>query len=246
MKGCLEIWQCAESPTALDPSSIGLGRQTPCTCWTQNQEFPPFISHPSPAKVLQASPEHPAFPRALLLQELPHMPAVLPSLERTVPLSCSSLVLSQMLQLPSPVSVSFIKCFQYWNNVGKRGWKIIKDLLYIKNCDFSRNSIHTEFFFQGFYFLHSFLIWVKDKESECVGLLRTQQPVQILLLAPELPGPAAGWALSCSHCSPSSWTCLGCFTFLHPSSHLGMLQLQIPPIEHSSFPGKLSPPAKGL
>lgn len=42
--------------------------------------------------------------------------------------------------------VSFIKCFQYWNNVGKRGWKDIKDPHCIKNCDFSRNSIHVEFF----------------------------------------------------------------------------------------------------
>lgn len=191
-------------------------------------------------------PRAPCLPTGSAPPGAPSHACSAPLFGKDCPSFCSSLVLSQMLQLPSPVSVSFIKCFQYWNNVGKRGWKIIKDLLYIKNCDFSRNSIHTEFFFQGFYFLHSFLIWVKDKESECVGLLRTQQPVQILLLAPELPGPAAGWALSCSHCSPSSWTCLGCFTFLHPSSHLGMLQLQIPPIEHSSFPGKLSPPAKGL
>lgn len=74
------------------------------------------------------------------------VPAVLPSLERTVPLSCSSLILSQMLQLPSPVPVSFIKGFQYWNNVGKGAGKVLKIYIASKTV-ISVGRASTEKFF---------------------------------------------------------------------------------------------------
>ena len=79
--------------------------------------------------------------------------------KRTVPLSYSSLtLLYQMLQLPSPMPVSFFKCFQYRNDVRKRGLNGIKDPHCIKNCHFSRSYIHIQNFFQDCYSLHYLII----------------------------------------------------------------------------------------
>lgn len=91
----------------------------------------PLVSHiPLPPKRCWHSPGHPALPWA---------PAPLTSQR----LQCSSLRkgLSLFLALLSAflkcfvhlcLLPSLIKCFQYWNNVGKRGWKGIKDLHCIK------------------------------------------------------------------------------------------------------------------
>lgn len=224
------------------------------------RSFPPCVSRPSPTKALLAQPWALCLPTGSCcprssLTSLQHSPL-------WKGLSFLALTPSQVLQLPLPMPVSFIKCFQHCYNVGERGWKGIKDLHYTKNCDFSRNGSRTEFFFPRFLLLAFFAYRSEGQGKWVCGT--TEDAAEILLLALELPGPAAGQAPSrvpggregapreggrswrCSHCSPRWWTCPGRFTSLRLSSRLEMLQLPIPPIERSSFLGKLSPAAKGL
>lgn len=96
------MWKDAEKfgsvQNTRQPSGL---RQTPCTRWTQNQEFPPLylmsISHQSAAGTAQGTlPSH----GLLLTQELPHIPgpAVLPPLLKGL-----SLFLALLL--------FFLKCF---------------------------------------------------------------------------------------------------------------------------------------
>lgn len=122
-----DTWQCAESSTALIPERWSGEADT--THLSTDPGVSPAASQSIPAKVLLAQPRAPCLPShgLLLPQELPACQCLqLPSLERSVPLSCFSLTLSQMLQLPSLCLFPLASVLSTGIALGKGAGKVLK------------------------------------------------------------------------------------------------------------------------
>lgn len=193
MKACLEIWQRAESSTPSIPAALVWGWQTPRTCWAQTQDFPPCISRPSPTKVLLASPGHPALPRALFPRSS---------------LTClQGSPLWEGLSLFLALLLFFLRCFSFLRlflfplsnvfstgiTLGKGAEKVLNTYITSKTV-ISVGIASTRGFLTRFLRL-AFFACLSGGQGEWV-CGTPEDTAEILLLALELPGPAAGRALS--------------------------------------------------